>query len=106
MYADVRIDSVLGVGLIVPDSAILGTGERDIVFVDRGGGVFEPRQVTVGLRLPDDVEVRGGLVEGERVLTSGNFFIDSESNLKAALAAAGPSRPAAPADANAPGRAH
>jgi Cu(I)/Ag(I) efflux system membrane fusion protein len=63
------------------------TGTRDVVFVDKGDGVFEPREIQIGLRLPDLYEVRGGLSNGERVLTSANFYVDSESKLKAALAA-------------------
>jgi Cu(I)/Ag(I) efflux system membrane fusion protein len=57
------------------------------VFVDKGDGYFEPRDVKIGLRLSDAYEVLDGLESGEKVLTSANFFVDSESKLKAALAA-------------------
>ena len=87
MYAHVELESDLGERLSVPDSALLSTGTRDIVFVAEGEGYFEPREVQVGLRLPDAVEILGGLAEGETVVVSGNFLIDSESKLKAALQA-------------------
>src|SRR5438093_9605660 len=89
MYAEVQLVADLGKRLAVPDTAVMETGTRSIVFVDRGEGFFEPREVSIGLRLPDRYEVLGGLREGEKVLTSGNFFIDSESRLKAALAETG-----------------
>ena len=89
MYAQVEIHADLGERLTVPESAVISTGTRDIAFVDRGEGSFEPRALTLGLRLPDRFEVLGGLAEGEQVLTSGNFLVDYESKLKAALAAAG-----------------
>ena len=89
MYAQVEIHADLGERLTVPESAVISTGVRDIAFVDRGDGTFEPRALTLGLRLPDRFEVLGGVAEGETVLTSGNFLVDSESKLKAALAAVG-----------------
>jgi membrane fusion protein, copper/silver efflux system len=88
MFADVIIESDLGARLQVPASAIVASGERNLVFVARGDGRFEPRLVTVGLRLPESVEILSGVKEGEQVVTSGNFLIDSESKLKAALEAA------------------
>jgi RND family efflux transporter MFP subunit len=94
MYAQVELFSDLGEKLVAPDSAVISTGERDVAFVDRGDGYFEPRELRLGARLPDAVEVLEGLEEGERVLTSGNFFVDSESKMKAALSAAGDGGPA------------
>jgi RND family efflux transporter MFP subunit len=88
MFADVLIESDLGARLQVPTTAIVASGERNLVFVARGEGRFEPRLVTVGLRLPESVEILAGLSAGEEVVTSGNFLIDSESKLKAALEAA------------------
>lgn len=85
MYAEVRLVSDLGERLAVPGEAVMETGTRDIVFVDEGDGVFTPREVEIGLRLPDKVEILAGLEEGERVLATGNFFVDSESKLRAAL---------------------
>lgn len=95
MYAEVQIEAEVGEGLTVPESAVIETGTRSIVFVDRGDGLFEPREVEVGVRLADRYQILEGLAEGEKVLTSGNFFVDSESKLKAALAAT--TRGAAPA---------
>lgn len=89
MFAQVEILADLGERLSVPESAVISTGTRDIVFVDRGEGFFEPRELKLGVRLPDRFEVLDGLVAGESVLISGNFLVDSESKLKAALAAAG-----------------
>jgi RND family efflux transporter MFP subunit len=89
MYAQVEIRSDLGERLTVPASAVITTGTRDIAFVDRGEGYFEPRELELGLKLPDRFEVINGLAEGEPVLISGNFLVDSESKLKAVLAAAG-----------------
>jgi RND family efflux transporter MFP subunit len=97
MYADVELESNLGPRLVVPETAVLATGTRDIVFVDRGDGTFEPREVRLGLRLPEAVEVLAGLAEGERIVTSGNFLVDSESRLKAALEGAARPAPAPPA---------
>lgn len=96
MYADVRIEAELGEGLTVPESAVIETGARSIVFVDRGGGLFEPREVEVGVRLADRYQILKGVAEGERVLTSATFFVDSESKLKAALAASGRGAATAP----------
>jgi len=89
MYAEVGIRSDLGEALVIPESAVISTGQRDIAFVDHGGGTLEPRELKIGARLADAYEVLDGLAEGDRVVTSGNFLIDSESKLKAALADAG-----------------
>lgn len=85
MYAEVRLVADLGERLAVPTGAVMETGTRSVVFVDEGEGVFTPREVAVGLRLPDRVEVLSGLERGERVLAEGNFFVDSESKLRAGL---------------------
>ncbi len=71
--------------LTVPDSAVLDTGTRQLVIVDRGGGLFEPREVKVGLHGDGFTEVLAGLAEHESVVVDGNFLIDSESNLKSAI---------------------
>ncbi len=97
MYAHVELESDLGQRLTIPESAVLSSGTRDIVFVAQGEGYFEPRHVRLGVRLADSVEVLEGLKEGEKVVTSGNFLIDSESKLEAALEATGaPSPPKEP----------
>jgi Cu(I)/Ag(I) efflux system membrane fusion protein len=87
-YADVAIEAALTEGPVVaiPDSAVLDSGTRQVAFVAKDGGVFEPRDVVLGLRGGGLVEVREGLSEGERIVVSGNFLIDAESNLRAALA--------------------
>ena len=87
MYADVVLEADLGPRLSVPDTAVMRTGTRDLVFVAKGDGVFEPRRVHLGLQLPAQDEVLDGLAAGERVLTSANFFVDAESKLKAAMSA-------------------
>ncbi|MEK6693128.1 MAG: efflux RND transporter periplasmic adaptor subunit [Nitrospirota bacterium] len=86
MYANVEIEAVVSPKAItVPDTAIIDTGERQIAIVDKGEGRFEPRLVKVGFKAEGYVEVLSGLKEGEKVVTSANFLIDSESNLRAAL---------------------
>lgn len=88
-YADVKIETtpVLEPAVAVPASAILDSGTRRVVFVAKPGGLFEPRDVTLGRRGGDLVEIRSGVAEGEDVVVSGNFLIDAESNLRSALAA-------------------
>lgn len=100
MFAEVRVVADLGERVLVPGAAVMDTGERSLVFVETEDGLFEPREIHVGLRLPDAVEALSGVVPGERVLAAGNFFIDSESKLRAALRAAG-TADSAPAPAHA-----
>jgi Cu(I)/Ag(I) efflux system membrane fusion protein len=83
MFVDVEFPVNLPPTLVVPADAIVDTGLRKTVFVDRGNGCFEPRLVETGWRIGDDVEVRKGLVPGERIVISGTFLIDSESRMKA-----------------------
>ncbi|MBN2338298.1 MAG: efflux RND transporter periplasmic adaptor subunit [Acidobacteria bacterium] len=89
MHADVLVGGMRASGIGVPDSAVVSTGARDIVFVARGEGVFEPREVRLGVSWGPWVEIVEGLSEGERVAAGANFLLDSESRLKAALADAG-----------------
>lgn len=84
MYMDVTIDMETAQGVVVPDSAILDSGVRKVVFVDNGKR-FEPRQVTTGLRGNGLAQILSGLDGGERVVVKGNFLLDSESRLRAAL---------------------
>jgi membrane fusion protein, copper/silver efflux system len=86
MYADVEFRASLPAKLTVPAEAVLDSGERKTVFVDRGDGYFEPREVTTGERADGRIQILSGLREGERVVTSGNFLIDSESQMRAAAA--------------------
>src|SRR6478735_4237694 len=86
MYVDAEIDAggrepVLS----VPESAIMDTGSRQAVLIDRGEGRFEPREVKLGHRGGGYAEIRQGVVDGDPVVVSANFLIDAESNLKAAL---------------------
>ncbi len=86
-FVDVTIAVPLGDQLAVPEDAVLDTGARAIVFVVRDDGTFEPRAVELGRAAAGYDEVRTGVVAGERVVTSANFLIDSESRFRAALAA-------------------
>jgi Cu(I)/Ag(I) efflux system membrane fusion protein len=84
------VDAGINIGssepvLAIPESAVLDTGSRQAVFVERGQGRFEPRDVKLGHRGGGYVEVREGVVAGEPIVVSANFLIDAESNLKAAL---------------------
>jgi hypothetical protein len=85
MYVDVYLATDLGAELAVSQEAVIFTGERSIVFVAKEDGFFEPREVKLGVKAGTLYEVKSGLVEGERVVTSGNFLIDSESRLHSAL---------------------
>jgi Cu(I)/Ag(I) efflux system membrane fusion protein len=85
MYVNASIELAVGSVLAVPEDAVFRTGTQQIVFVDKGQGLFEPRSVVLGVNADGYAEVRDGLSEGERVVASGNFLIDSESRLKAAL---------------------
>jgi Cu(I)/Ag(I) efflux system membrane fusion protein len=89
MYADLRIEHQMGEGLLVPDSAVLRTGERTIAFRALPEGRFEPVEVKLGGRFGDRVEVLAGLEEGDEIVTSAGFLIDSESRLKTATAGGG-----------------
>jgi Cu(I)/Ag(I) efflux system membrane fusion protein len=84
MFVDVSVSVALGRRLAVPESAVLPTGTRNVVFVDLGDGRLEPRDVTLGVRAGEWIEVRSGLAEGERVVTSGNFLLAAESKLRSA----------------------
>jgi Cu(I)/Ag(I) efflux system membrane fusion protein len=83
MFVDVVFPVELPPALVVPADAIVDSGLRKTVFVDRGNGYFEPRLVETGRRIGDDLEVTNGLAPGERIVISGTFFIDSESRMKA-----------------------
>ncbi|MEO8426554.1 MAG: efflux RND transporter periplasmic adaptor subunit [Verrucomicrobiota bacterium] len=87
MFATVELQTELEASaLLVPDSAVLRSGEKNTVFVALEGGKFEPRVVTLGPRSEDNMyQVLSGLDEGERVVTSGQFMLDSESQLREAI---------------------
>lgn len=86
MYVDAEIDTGSGEPVLaVPESAVLDSGARQAVLIDKGEGRFEPREVKLGHRGGGYVEIREGVKEDEQVVISANFLIDAESNLKAAL---------------------
>jgi len=86
MYAEVEIGTGDAAPVVaVPDSAVIDTGTRQVVIIDRGEGRFEPRGVKIGLRGEGFTEIREGIAEGDRVVVAANFLIDAESNLRAAL---------------------
>jgi Cu(I)/Ag(I) efflux system membrane fusion protein len=87
MFADVELSADAGEHerIAVPISALIDSGNRQVVIVDRGEGRFEPRSVKVGMRGDSYVEIAEGIKAGENVVVAANFLIDAESNLKAAL---------------------
>jgi RND family efflux transporter MFP subunit len=85
MYANATIRIEAGKKLAVPEQAVFATGEKNIVFVAKPDGTLEPREVVLGMTTNDLSEIRSGVGEGEQVVIDGNFLIDSESRLKAAL---------------------
>ena len=84
MYGQVEIRTGGVRRLMAPESAVLDSGDRQVVYVDRGNGNLEPRPVRVGEHVGGKIEILAGLTAGERIVTSGNFLLDSESQLKAA----------------------
>jgi Cu(I)/Ag(I) efflux system membrane fusion protein len=89
MYVNVALKIPLGARLAVPRDAIIESGERQLIFIHHGGGKLEWRSVTLGVSAGDWVEVAEGLKEGDHIVTSANFLIDSESQLKAAVGGMG-----------------
>lgn len=87
MYANVQIDIDAGRKLAVPDEAVLDSGLRKVVFLDKGEGRFEPAEVKIGNKFDGYYEVLAGLSPGERILVSAGFLLDSESRLKEAMGA-------------------
>jgi len=99
MFVNVRLRAALGRQLVVPASAVLQAGSRQVVFLSRGQGSFEPREVQLGTRADDGFVVLKGLKLDDSVATSANFLIDSESQLQAASGAYTPPPPGAGAAA-------
>ncbi|HAT1770879.1 TPA: efflux RND transporter periplasmic adaptor subunit [Legionella pneumophila] len=85
MYANIELKIPLGRRLVVPKNAVLITGERAVVFIYHGDGKIEWRNVILGVRSGDLLEIVQGIKEGDNIITSANFLIDSESQLKAAM---------------------
>ena len=95
MYANVELSTHAGSGLLIPADAVLDSGTEQIVFVAQGDGMFDPTPVKIGRHVGDMVEVLSGLHEGQRIATGATFFLDSESQLRAAVGAYEPSSPEA-----------
>ncbi len=85
MYANAELGMNMGTGLTIPTGAVMPTGSRSLVFVDHGGGKLEARFVQLGQQYDDRFEVKSGLAEGERIVSSANFLIDAESKVQDAL---------------------
>ncbi len=89
MWANVELKVPLGRKLVIPEDAVMDSGTMQMAFVDRGQGHFESRHIQVGSKAEGYYEVLSGVKEGERVVTSANFLIDSESQLKGGMAGMG-----------------
>ncbi|MFZ2631428.1 MAG: efflux RND transporter periplasmic adaptor subunit [Desulfosalsimonadaceae bacterium] len=86
MFATVKIVSLVSIDAVaIPEQSIIRSGERNVVIIPLGGGYFEPRDVRLGASADGYVQILEGIREGEKVVTSAQFLIDSESNLKAAI---------------------
>jgi Cu(I)/Ag(I) efflux system membrane fusion protein len=96
VFVDVELNVNMPAAITAPADALIDSGRRKTVFVDRGEGIFEPRQVETGWRLGGRVEITKGLDPGERIAISGNFLIDSESRMRLVAANAAPSANQAP----------
>src|SRR5467141_3991806 len=95
MFVNVVLKVPMGKQLVIPASGVLQSGTRQIVFVSRGNGYIEPREVQLGARAGDDFVMLKGVKAGEEIVTSANFLIDSESQLQAALGSFVPPPPGA-----------
>jgi len=95
MFVNVALQVPLGNQLVIPVEGVLQSGTRQIVFVDHGGGYLEPRQIQIGPQAGDEYIVQKGLKVGERIVTSANFLVDSESQLQAAIGSFVPPPPGA-----------
>jgi Cu(I)/Ag(I) efflux system membrane fusion protein len=89
MYGEVTLQAMAQEGLRIPADAVIRAGTKDVVFLARGEGRFEPRVVQLGNKSGAEVEVSSGLEEGQQVVTRANFLVDSESQLRASLSAIG-----------------
>jgi Cu(I)/Ag(I) efflux system membrane fusion protein/cobalt-zinc-cadmium efflux system membrane fusion protein len=102
MYVVVAITPRLGWGLVIPDTGVFRTGTHNVAFIDRGDGYLTPTEVELGPHLDHTFEVRKGLQAGERIVSSANFLIDSESQLQAASGTFAPPPPGVSAAAGQP----
>ncbi len=85
VFVDALIRVELGENLVIPKSAIINTGEIKVTFLSHDGGHLEPREIVVGAELDNEYIVKSGISEGDVVVTSANFLIDSESQLRSAI---------------------
>ncbi len=97
MYGDVRIRSDATEGIFVPFEAVVDTGEAKYLFLAQAKGRFEPRRVKLGARAGDKVQILDGIADGDEVVTTANFLLDSESRLRATIQGGGGAPGAAPA---------
>ncbi|HKW77331.1 MAG TPA: efflux RND transporter periplasmic adaptor subunit [Terriglobales bacterium] len=95
MYVNIELGLPLGKQLVIPASGVLQSGTRQIAFVDHGNGYLEPHEIQTGSRVGDDVVVLKGLAAGERIVSSANFLVDSESQIQAAVGQFAPPPPGA-----------
>ncbi|WP_245512241.1 efflux RND transporter periplasmic adaptor subunit [Rhizobium leguminosarum] len=86
MYADVEIEAGVQKPVVaVPNSAVIDTGDQQVVFIDKGDGKFEPKDVSLGMRGEEQTEITKGIAAGDQVVVAANFLLDAESNLNSAL---------------------
>lgn len=102
MYVSITLKPRLGRALVIPDSGVFRTGTHNIVFIDRGDGYLQPTETELGAHAGGEFVVLKGLRSGERIVSSANFLVDSESQLQAALGTFVPPPPGASAAAEAP----
>jgi RND family efflux transporter MFP subunit len=95
MYVNIELELPLGKQLVIPASGLLQSGRRQIAFVDHGNGYLEPREIQTGARVGEDLVVLRGLAAGERIVSSANFLVDSESQIQAAVSQFAPPPPGA-----------
>jgi multidrug efflux pump subunit AcrA (membrane-fusion protein) len=85
MFANVDLKINYGTQILVPQEAVMDSGDKQYVFLVHDGGVFEPRSIQMGAKMDGKVVVLSGLKPGDTIVTSGNFLVDSESRLKSAM---------------------
>lgn len=95
-YAEASILADLGEALVVPRSAVLRDGRREVVYLDSGSGQYEQRSVKTGRVGDEGIEILEGLKEGDKVVTQGNLMIDAEAQLRSGIASSGEGKPALP----------
>jgi Cu(I)/Ag(I) efflux system membrane fusion protein len=85
MFANVELKINYGIQILVPQEAVMDSGDKQYVFLAHDGGVFEPRNIQMGPKMDGKAVVMSGLKPGDKIVTSGNFLVDSESRLKSAM---------------------